>query len=443
MAGLFTPQYNFFGQEMTGTYDPSLTKDAQAYAALPAGRGAVASAYQASQEAANSFGNAIGGLFNMAGVQSPIQQKQRALQGIIGSINPQDPTSLQQAASQLLGMGMTTEAQQLMEEARKIAESKSLVGQREASAVKDLSWEGVERDKFAMQNMTELQKQQMKLRLDEMLGKEKLKLDSATTSAQVAESNARIAKIQDERAKLQAETGFVGYTTDMKEAKRLSDLDVKVSSGTATEQERYELSRLAANAGAVKQLDPTKLVPKTLEITAPYAKNQIATSGIVKVGNEVMQLMNLDDKQQARFIAQPEEFMKEWLSNQDNKTRLKNAKSRFSNAQVVQLLSQLSGSTSNEELKRFAEGLNNGYTNDAVFMKDMLMAMQGAKDELTFINDAVTYAEQNGNDPLKVQKYISDKTLERLSKTTQQANSMVGGAQLTPKQRELLNKYGK
>ncbi len=379
-----------------------------------------------------------------------VKSKTQMVQGILSKIDMNDPNSMIMASSELMKMGMTAEAQQLMKAAQeaqlnvaKIGTEQKQGGMYEQQGGYYAGKNATDLEKQRMSGLTEIQKQQMKLKLDEMLGKEKLKLDSAKTSAEIAEIRTRMAKLQDERAKLQAETGYVGYTPDMKEAKRLSELDTKVNSGTATEQERYELSRLSANAGAVKQLDPTKLVPKTLEITAPYAKNQIATSGIVKVGNEVMQLMNLDDIQQARFIAQPEEFMKEWLSNQDNKTRLKNAKSRFSNAQVVQLLSQLSGSTSNEELKRFAEGLNNGYTNDAVFMKDMLMAMQGAKDELTFINDAVTYAEQNGSDPLKVQKYISDKTLERLSKTTQQASEMVGGDLLTPKRLELLKKHGK
>jgi ABC-type uncharacterized transport system permease subunit len=133
--------------------------------------------------------------------------------------------------------------------------------------------------------------------------------------------------------------------------------------------------------------------------------------------------MGLDDKQMARFVQQPAEFAKTWLSNENNVTRLRNAKSRFANAQVVKLLGELSGSSSNEELKRFSEGLNNGYTNDEVFLRDMVMALNSAKTELDHYQGITDFAEQNAGNPLKVQNEIAKREKARLERTTKRAES--------------------
>jgi hypothetical protein len=140
------------------------------------------------------------------------------------------------------------------------------------------------------------------------------------------------------------------------------------------------------------------------------------TASLVGVANEVLELMEIDEKQYARFVQQPAEFAKRWLSDENNVTRLQNAKERFKNKRVAALLAELSGSSSNEELKVFSQGLNDGYTNDEVFLKDMLMALNSSKSDLEHYQGIMEFAENNGNDPLKVQNEIAKREVARVGK---------------------------
>ena len=99
-------------------------------AGVPAGRVALALSPVMGQMAQQ----ATGGLMSGLGVESPEAKKERALQAILGGIDPQDANSLADASRKLMGMGLSAEAQQMMEEARKVAESQSKVGKDLAQA---------------------------------------------------------------------------------------------------------------------------------------------------------------------------------------------------------------------------------------------------------------------------------------------------------------------
>ena len=129
--GLLT---GYFGQPQNFQPNYGLSNAGLQMAQLPAGRGGVAASYDIGQQNLGLFQNAVGQLLNSQGVYSPTQEKERALQGILGCINPQDPNSLADASRKLMGIGLQAEAQQMMEEARKVAESQSKVGKDLAQA---------------------------------------------------------------------------------------------------------------------------------------------------------------------------------------------------------------------------------------------------------------------------------------------------------------------
>jgi hypothetical protein len=329
------------------------------------------------------FQNAVGQLLNSQGVYSPTQEKERALQGILGGINPQDANSLADASRKLMGIGLSAEAAQLMEQAQQVAKNTAEVSKLNAEAGKAGAWEGVEDRKMGLKSQTDLEIASNKLKQEDVIDRAKLQLEGIRTQAQA--------------------TG--DYASANLAQARIRDLELRRAAETAQE------------LGA----DVSKFTPKTLELIAPYTKAVKPTASVVSVGNEVLDLMGLDDKQMARFVQQPAEFAKTWLSNENNVTRLRNAKSRFANAQVVKLLGELSGSSSNEELKRFSEGLNNGYTNDEVFLRDMVMALNSAKSELDHYQGIIEYAEQNAGNPLKVASEFARREKTRVGNTVKRA----------------------
>ena len=330
------------------------------------------------------------GLMTGLGLDNPRMKQQKALESVYSEIDPNDPASMMRAAQKLLQLGMTTEAQQLVKAAQdaqmhtaKIGSEGALAYQRQASGMKDLAYEDVEDRKMNLKAQTDITTTSMGLKQRDAIDRARLKLEEIKAQAQAEGDYAQV-RLAEARIK------------DL-EAKR--DIELLKES----------------------QVDTTKFVPKTLEVIAPYAKAIKPTASIVSTGNEVLDILGLDEKQTARFLQQPAEFAKTWLSNENNVTRLKNAKVKFSNAQVVKLLGELSGSSSNEELKRFSEGLNNGYTNDEVFLKDMVMALESAKSELDHYQGITEFAEQNGNNPLKVQNEIARREKARLERTVKRA----------------------
>jgi hypothetical protein len=378
--GLLT---GYFGQPQNFQPNYGLSNAGLQMAQMPAGRGGVAASYDIGQQNLGLFQNAVGQFLNSQGVYSPTQEKERALQAILGGINPQDANSLADASRKLMGMGLSAEAAKLMEQAQQVAKNTAEVGKLNAEAGKASAWEGVEDRKMGLKSQTDLEIASNKLKQEDAIDRAKLQLEGIRTQAQA--------------------TG--DYASANLAQARIRDLEL----------------RRAAEAAKELGADVSKFTPKTLEVIAPYSKAIKPTASVVSVGNEVLDLMGLDDKQMARFVQQPAEFAKTWLSNENNVTRLRNAKSRFSNAQVVKLLGELSGSSSNEELKRFSEGLNNGYTNDEVFLRDMVMALNSAKTELDHYQGITDFAEQNAGNPLKVQNEIAKREKARLERTTKRA----------------------
>jgi len=290
----------------------------------------------------------------------------------------------------LLALGMTTEAQQLVKAAQdaqthvaKLGTEGTLQYKNMAAGQKDLSWEGVEGRKMNLKSQTDLEIASNKLKQEDAIDRAKLQLENIRTQAQATGDYARAREAEA----------------------RIRDLELKRAADAAKE------------IGA----DVTKFTPKTLEVIAPYAKAIKPTASVVSTGNEVLDLLGLDEKQTSRLIQQPAEFAKTWLSSENNLTRLKNAKARFSNAQVVKMLGELSGSSSNEELKRFSDGLNNGYTNDEVFLRDMVMALNSAKAELDHYQGITDFAKKNAGDPLGVQNEIAKREKARVERITRRA----------------------
>jgi hypothetical protein len=76
----------------------------------------------------------VSGVTDALGLKGGDQKNIDALKGILSGVDQQDPNSLAQAASKLMGMGMTQEAQSFMEEARKLAESSSKINLQSAQA---------------------------------------------------------------------------------------------------------------------------------------------------------------------------------------------------------------------------------------------------------------------------------------------------------------------
>lgn len=126
--GLFT-DVDYFGNPIGTPNNGGITPEAFAFAKLDPSQMGAASAYAQGQYNNQMLQRGLSGLLNASGIESPIQQKQRALQEILGGIDTSDHISLQKAASQLLGMGMTSEANELMkaaQEAQKNASTLSL-----------------------------------------------------------------------------------------------------------------------------------------------------------------------------------------------------------------------------------------------------------------------------------------------------------------------------
>jgi polyhydroxyalkanoate synthesis regulator phasin len=116
-------------------------------AGVPAGRAALALSPVMGQMAQQATGGLLSGL----GVESPEAKKERALQGILGGINPQDANSLADASRKLMGMGLSAEAAKLMEQAQQVAKNTAEVGKLNAEAGKAESWLGNEEAKRALE----------------------------------------------------------------------------------------------------------------------------------------------------------------------------------------------------------------------------------------------------------------------------------------------------
>lgn len=91
---------------------------------------------------ANMLGGAIGGAL---GGQDPELQRITMRQQIAGQLNPNDPTSIQQAISALQQAGDTEGAMMLQGEFRKLQESGALIEQRKAAAAASTAAAGRER----------------------------------------------------------------------------------------------------------------------------------------------------------------------------------------------------------------------------------------------------------------------------------------------------------
>jgi hypothetical protein len=332
----------------------------------------------------------IMGALQGMGVSTPSQRKEEQIKEALQGLDYNNPASMMEAARKLLDLGMTAEAQQLVKAAQEAQMNVAKIGTQEAlqdkygaEASYETAREGIENRKMGLKSQTDLEIASNKLKQEDAIDRAKLQLEGIRTQAQATGDYARAREAEA----------------------RIRDLEL----------------RRAAEAAKELGADVSKFTPKTLEAIAPYTKAIKPTASVVQTGNEVLDLLGLDEKQMSRFLQQPAEFAKTWLSTENNVTRLRNAKSRFSNAQVVKLLGELSGSTSNEELKRFSEGLNNGYTNDEAFLRDMVMALNSAKSELEHYQGITEFAEQNASSPLKVLNEIAKREKARLERTTKRA----------------------
>lgn len=343
--------------------------------------------------------NAIGGLLTGVGVESPEVKAKRALEGILGGINPQDSTSLQRAASQLLSMGMTAEAQQLMEEARKVNESQSKVGlqgaqatQAMASAQKDLTQakvyakeaatkgypprtvaliaSGASEEEVAASLSRELQ-------ISEAESLAKIQKDKASVVQSYAAANASNANAEYLKAKIPfvgSEAGMGGgMAKDVQVAQRTALLRQKQLDGTITQQESFELEGLTTP----KQ---TTVGEKAVnENVAAYDTVNQALYGFESAEKSITGLMNSNVKWKSGALRSMSEYMKEIAGTEDEATI---ANLRTEASQIEKQLAALPrGPASDKDMAVAARVRLGKYANPQALLDD-ISYMKGAAERV-------------------------------------------------------------
>jgi hypothetical protein len=362
---------------------------------------------------------ATGGLLSGLGVESPEVKKERALQAILGGINPQDANSLADASRKLMGMGMTTEAQAMMEEARKVAESSSKVGlqtaqtyQAGASAQKDLTQAKVYAKEAAIKGYpprttaliaqgadeaTVAKSLASELQIDEdaalaKIAKDKADVSTSFMNAQTNRMNAETNQVNAESLKgYRASGGSSGGkpTADIQNAQRLAELETKEVDGTLTPIETNELKNYRTG-----KLTTVGEKAVNENVTA-YDDINKAMAGFDAAANSMVGLMNSNVKWKSGALRSMAEYMKEIAGTEDAATL---ANLRTEATQIEKQLAALPrGPASDKDMAVAARVRLGQYANPQALLDDvnyMKEAAQRVREGVLFKDE---YLAKNKN----------------------------------------------
>jgi hypothetical protein len=170
----------------------------------------------------------VSGVTDALGLESGEQKRVNELKQVMSTIDPKDANSLMAAASKFMGMGMMTEANQLMQEARKVQDSASSANLRMAQANKANSYYDLEMFKTQSKNMTEDKKLQVKQSLET----QKMALDRQIA---LAKDETERAKLESVRDLTQAKIDELGTRSALNEARTTNAINGVDTNLTETE----------------------------------------------------------------------------------------------------------------------------------------------------------------------------------------------------------------
>ena len=390
--GLLT---GYFGQPENFQPNYGLSGAGLQMAQMPEGRGGVAASYDIGQQNLGLFQNAMGQLLNSQGVYSPTQERERALQGILGGTNPQDPNSLAEASRKLMGLGMTAEAAQLMKQAQEVAKNTAEVGKLGAEANKAMAWEGVEGRKMQTKAMTDIEVANIKGRFDQAIQSRTDALRFANNSLEAQKLQAEIAKLQSEKAKVDTLVATGGKQTE-------AQWKENTYQQLIAEGKHEDATDFATRHGLQKTY--TKEIQKEL---SPVVEANRMYSDIDSELQAAFDAMKLAPEQRARIISDPSEFFKNWTGGQDISTTALMAKQRVANSQLIANLSQLKGSTAVEEMKQMAKGILDPKANNETVVREFVNLERKIQDNFGKTKKIMDYGS-TAKSPVEVQKYMTE-----------------------------------
>jgi hypothetical protein len=377
-------------------------------AGVPAGRAALALSPVMGQMAQQATGGLLSGL----GVESPEAKKERALQAILGGINPQDANSLADASRKLMGMGLSAEAAKLMEEARKIAETGAKVYKDQASGVKDLEQAKVYAKEAAIKGyparttaliasgadeVTVAKSLAAELQIDEDAALAKIAKDKAETSA--TSQNAQSSRMQASAAlqnaavnKMKAAYDLGGGNSPQVVAYRTAKGELESvmndpnttpqqkalaqSNYKAAEEQLYGISKLNAAQEALVA-SGAKQASEALE---GYVKDQQQTFELRNKAYSTLAKQQMFGNDGYKLIQGGAEVLKDWAANQDDETALYLAINELINSGVLNDMKKLGGGDSNEELKFVMKGYPQSEKANKEYMRKWLINFANGVD---------------------------------------------------------------
>jgi hypothetical protein len=325
---------------------------------------------------------ATGGLLSGLGVESPEAKKERALQDILGGINPQDANSLADASRKLMGMGLSAEAAKLMEQAQQVAKNTAEVGKLNAEAGKAESWLGNEEAKRALEERY----READRALKEKLAKTDDARQSSLVQAQINKLNkeAQLAGVklagggENAAASIQELRYYENLvaTNPTPENQRLLQAAREKVSGSQramVESQRAEVAREQMNSQF--GVDAAKVTAPAYEA----AQSALSLDGAVE-GFKSRFEGRVPEADRSKVWSNVAEFTKYWTANQDARSEYLMQVEELQQSQVFDKFKQMGGANiSNKDLEFAMKAVPPADANPEVIFNWINRLQSGAK----------------------------------------------------------------